>query len=1590
MTRCRVIALALVAFVPAVARADNSPPAHAGGSEKVSYYKQVRPIFQAHCQGCHQPAKARGEYVMTDFAKLLAGGESGEKAVVPGKLETSKLIADITPDKDGKAKMPENKPALTETDLNLIRRWVVEGAVDDTPANAKERYTQDNPPLYTRPPVIASVDFSPDGQLIAVAGFHEVLLCSAESGERVARLVGLSERISAVRFSPDGQSLAVTGGLPCRMGEVQVWDVAKRKLKLSVPVTADTVYGASWSPDGTKLAFGCADNTLRVIDASTGEQVLFQGSHNDWVFDTVFSKDGSHLVSVGRDRTVKLTEVATQRFIDNVTSITPGALKGGVQTVARHPQRDEVVVGGADGVAKVYRLFRLTARVIGDDSNLIRKMPPMKGRVFGVAVNKEGTRIVAGSSDGNGGEVHVYSYEFDTKLPDKIKAIVSKVNHSPQEKKELEAYYADGVKLVAKTPVPCGVYSVAFQSDGQMVAAAGADGVVRLIDANSGEVVREFSPAPLTDVAVVAKPNGEGHADYIRDVMPIISRLGCNAGTCHGAKEGKNGFKLSLRGYDPVYDVAAFTDELASRRVNVASPDDSLMLLKATGSVPHVGAQLVKPGEPYYDIIRSWIAGGAKLDLSSPRVAKIEIGPLNPTVAKPNEQQQFRVTATYGDGFSKDVTHEAFIESGNTEVATAGKAGVLTAVRRGEAPVLARFEGAYAATTLTVMGDRTGFVWEQPPAYNRIDELTAAKWQRLKIKPSEVCGDVEFIRRAYLDLTGLPPSADGVRSFLADPRDSRAKRDALVDYLVGSPAYIEYWTNKWGDLLEVNRKFLGAEGAAAFRKWIREQVAKNTPYDEFAHELLTASGSNKTNPAASYWKIHRDPAAAMENTTHLFLAVRFNCNKCHDHPFERWTQDQYYQTAAYFARFNLKADPASNGRNIGGTAVEGAKPLYEFVSDVPTGDMHHDRTGAVTDPKFPYAAKHETPADAPRRLELADWITSPDNQYFAKSYVNRVWGYLFGVGIIEPIDDIRAGNPPSNPELLDYLTEQFVESEFDVQALMKLIAKSRTYQLSVATNRWNADDKHNYSHAIAKRLPAEVLFDAIQKTTGAAVKIPGLPPGTRAAEFPDVGVELPSGFLTTLGRPPRESACECERSTGLQLGPVMTLVNGQTIADAIADSQNAISRLVAAEKDDAAVVRELFMRIMNRPATDAEVEASLETMHRLETDHAKLTAALADAEAKWKPRLEQLEKDRVDAIAKAKAELAAYETELAQRLAEAEKQRQERIAKATEELKKYETDVLPGKLSEFEKKQRSTVDWVRLNPKTLTAMRGATLRKLEDLSIVAGGRSAKGSYNVTATTDLRGITAIRLEVLPDEKFPKGGPGRAPDGNFVLNQFDVTVAPKSDSTKKQKVFFAKATADFSQENFPIRSAIDGSTNAGKGWAVSPNTGVTHWAVFELKEPLDIEGGAMLTFDFSHQFGAGEYTLGRFRLSVAAAKGPVPLGLPDDLQVILDTPAGQREEKQKEYLTKYFRTTDKDLRAKTTALAEAKKSLPPDPKLVALKGALADVEKPVATDPKLVQLRQDVAASTEQMKNKRLTGAQDVAWALINSPAFLFNH
>jgi len=486
MTVARFLALAgLVLALSGSFLSAAEPPKTTEGPTEVSYYRHVRPLFQQHCQGCHQPAKAQGGFVMTEYADLFKKGDREQPGIVPGKPEESYDVEQIR-GKDGKKpQMPKGKDPLPERDVDLIVRWIAQGAKDDTPMTARVVVDAEHPPIYQLPPVITSLDFSPDGTLLAVSGYHEVLLHKADGSELVARLVGLSERVQSLAFSPDGKLLAVAGGSPGRFGEIQVWDVEKKKLKLSHAVTFDTLYGVSWSHDSTKIAFGCADNTLRAIEADTGKQVLYQGAHNDWVLGTVFSKDSSYLVSISRDRSMKLTEVATQRFIDNITSITPGALKGGLQAVDRNPKKredkvkstaagtdmsekwyDDLIIGGSDGVPRLYKMHRTTKRVIGDDANKLREYPAMTGRIYALRFSPDGSTFAAGSSlDGHG---------------------------------ELRVYQTADAKIVSQLEGTVGpIYTVAFSPDGKQIASAGFEGVVRLSDPATGKLIKEFVPVPI-------------------------------------------------------------------------------------------------------------------------------------------------------------------------------------------------------------------------------------------------------------------------------------------------------------------------------------------------------------------------------------------------------------------------------------------------------------------------------------------------------------------------------------------------------------------------------------------------------------------------------------------------------------------------------------------------------------------------------------------------------------------------------------------------------------------------------------------------------------------------------------------------------------------------------------------------------------------------------------------------------------------------------------------------------------------------------------------------------------------------------------
>ncbi len=1685
-----------------------------------SWSRDVLPILRANCFACHQEAKQQGGYLMTDFARLLGGGESGDAAIVPGDAAASHLMREITP-VDGKSEMPKNGAPLKPSEIDTIARWIAAGAVLDS-VDSAPKFNAEHPPSYTRPPNIISLDVSPDGSQLAVSGFHEVLVFSTDTWQRTSRLIGLSPHIESVRFSPDGALLAVAAGELGVSGELQLWNATTHQLERSLALGSDTLSGLSWSPDGALIALGMADNSIRALDLE-GRQKLFQRAHEDWPRATIFTVDGKHLVSVSRDMTVKLTEVETERFIDNVTSITPGALRGGIQTVARHPQRNEIFVGGADGVPKIYRVFRQTARVIGDDANLIRKLEPMPGRIFDVAVSHDGKYLAAVSTLDNQSQVKLWSYDVDAQVPDNIKAIQAKQvsERSVDEIKQLDTYVTSEPQSLGTWNVPdAAVYAVTFDRLGHVIA-GGSDGRLRIWNIADSQSIAEIDTTPESNDSVTgqaslaalrlerlhalgleqraereanasvnqagdAKPAGElvhtpipldriasievlpeqlnfdawndsaqivvmatldtgervdatsqasftaandgiwvsdrgwvqplasgesrmaiqlgSHAqeipvrstvqadypvDFIRDVNPVLSKLGCNSGTCHGAQAGKNGFKLSLRGYDPLYDVRSLADDLAGRRINTASPADSLMLTKPLGKVPHVGGKLMELGDNHALVLYQWIASGAKLHTDRPRVTGISLSPSNPVIPLPGGIQQLRVVATYSDGKTRDVTRESFLESGNIEVGSVLDGGRVQALRRGEVPVLARYEGAYAATTLTVMGDRSGFQLAAFDSQDPIDQFVAAKWERLKIQPSGTCTDAEFLRRIYLDLTGMPPSVDALRAFLADTNDSKIKREQVIDELIASEAFVDHWTNKWSDLLQVNSKFLGKEGAQKFKDWIRTSIATNKPYDRFVHEILTASGSNRENPAASYYKILRTPEETIENSTHLFLGVRFNCNKCHDHPFERWTQDQYYQAAAYFAQVGLKKDDVSGDATIGGTAVEGAKPLWEEVYDTGSGEVKHQKTQQVAAPKFPFDCDYATLEGASRRSEFAAWVTSPDNPYFARSFANRMWGYLLGKGLIEPIDDIRAGNPASIPELLTFLETDFREHAFDVRHLIRTICRSQVYQMSIATNEFNADDDRNYSHAMPRRLPAEVLYDAIHRVTGATSKLPGLPPGSRAANLADADSGLPDGFLNNLGRPARESACECERSSELRLGSIMALVSGPTLGNAIADSENAIHDLVASTPDDATLVNELFLRILSRHATADEISATLSTITFIQRDHERLLKTLAEREAWWvDERVKRQATLDADRAAADKALVDRQEAMRPEREA-AEKARLDRLAAANMAVTDFES-AMEEKLHARIEAGRSGASWQTLAARKTESTTGAVLVPQSDRSIRANGAASKGIYTIDTLPAGTAITSVRLEALTAPDLPSQGPGLPPNGNFVVTELELFAGALDQPAAMRKLKLAKGLTDFDQQGFSATAAIDDKLNDQGGWAVFGATGSEHWAVFALSEPLTLQPGEILQWRLHQNHDAEHHRLGRFRLSVGTHEGELQLGLPESLTALGSVPRTVWNPALIREGLEYMKASSPELIALRAAVQKETQPLPQDEQVVVLKQRIERLSLPLPEDSRLLRLRADAKESESQMADARLTAAEDLAWALINSPAFLFNH
>ncbi len=675
---------------------------------------------------------------------------------------------------------------------------------------------------------------------------------------------------------------------------------------------------------------------------------------------------------------------------------------------------------------------------------------------------------------------------------------------------------------------------------------------------------------------------------FRNDVIAALNVGGCNSGACHGTPTGKNGFKLSLRGYDPTADFTQLTRDILGRRTDRQNPDMSLILLKGLGRVPHEGGARFPETSIPAMTLRTWMAEGINDDAPAvPTVKKVDVLPGARILNEPCRYQQLSVLAYFSDGSTRDVTRLTVFSSSDPAIASVNANGLVEFSQSGEVAILCRYLMELVPVRLTYLEPKPGFKWSNPPESNYVDKYTFAKLKMLNIQPSELCSDQEFIRRAYLDVCGILPTPTDVTAFLAS-KDAN-KRAKLIDQLLERPEYADFWTLKWSDVFRSTRKTIQIKGTHVFQKWLHNHIDKNTGFDQIVYEVITSGGSTYANPAANYYRVSRDPTSLAETTAQLFFGIRMQCAKCHNHPFERWTQDDYYSMAAFFNRVKYRTDPVEGGDP---KKKDGAEYVYVERS----GELTQPRTGKVMAPKFMGGA---IPAIAPgkdRRESLGKWMASGDNPFVPKSITNRIWFHLMGRGIVDPVDDFRDSNPSANDDLLDALAKDFVAKKFDAKHLIRTIMNSRTYQLSAQTNEFNKDDNKYFSHAVTKLLTAEQLFDALCQVTEVPEKFAGMPLGTRSVQLPDGETNHP--FLKTFGQPARELACECEREGDSNLAQALQLINGPAVNDRLRNPNNRIGKLIAAKKNDKEILSDLFLTTLSRRANETEQVAMLGHVRR--------------------------------------------------------------------------------------------------------------------------------------------------------------------------------------------------------------------------------------------------------------------------------------------------------------------------------------------------------------------------------------------------------
>ncbi len=676
--------------------------------------------------------------------------------------------------------------------------------------------------------------------------------------------------------------------------------------------------------------------------------------------------------------------------------------------------------------------------------------------------------------------------------------------------------------------------------------------------------------------------------NFGNQVVPIFTKLGCNSGGCHGKASGQNGFKISLLGFEPEVDYNALVKEGRGRRLFPAAPDNSLLLLKATGGVAHGGGKRMEVNSDEYRLVRRWIAAGTPFgEATDPKVTHLSVFPDHRVMTR-NNKQQFAVYAHYNDGSVEDITRRAQYESNEQEIAVVDGAGMVrTLAMSGEAAVMVRYQ-EYVATFRATVPLGLPIPQYQFEQKTLVDKFTKQKWEQLGLVPSDLCSDEQFIRRLSIDLTGSLPTPSQVAAFVND-KDT-AKRDKLVDTLIESPEYSYYFANKWADVLRVKRRGEPgrAEGTFGFHDWIRKSIAEDKPYDKFAREILAATGDEVQNPPTVWYKELLQPEQFVDDTAQVFLGLRLACAQCHHHPYEKWSQDDYWGIAAFFGRINRKniTEPGE---------VQNQQNQHLAIFNKSSGSVTNKRTQQTAVMKVLEGQPMTVGTEDDPRTKLVDWMVNPDNRFFAKAIANRYWAHFLGRGIVDPLDDMRVTNPPSNPELLDELAKDFVANKYSLKHLVKTIVKSRTYQLSATPNEFNKHDKQNYARYYPRRLSAEVLFDAVCQVTDSPTAFNGLPTDKhapkRAIMLPDESFQ--SYFLDVFGRPQRISACECERVSEANLAQALHLLNSDEIQTKLARAGGRAEAIAKDPRPDAEKLDELFVWAFAHKPTDAQRDLAL-------------------------------------------------------------------------------------------------------------------------------------------------------------------------------------------------------------------------------------------------------------------------------------------------------------------------------------------------------------------------------------------------------------